>query len=226
MLRKNIFLLLIIFLATGSSLQAKEKTISLKKFKSIDIGNPEIAGASQIQDNRISIKAGGADVWGTRDEFRFVYLEQTGNFDLIARIESLTDPHLYTKAGLMAREDLSNNSRHIYFQVFPNNNPRNKNNGGYEFQYRKEKGGEMKAIYPARFDGVPEFPVNYPDTWIRLKRAGNYFTGFYSADGKNWKPYTTFHMEISNKIYLGFAVTSHNAKNAASAVFQSISLKN
>jgi regulation of enolase protein 1 (concanavalin A-like superfamily) len=225
MTRKNIFLLLTILFATNFSLQAEQKTISPKKFKPIDIGNPEIAGTSQIQDNSITITAGGADVWGTRDEFRLAYIEQTGDFDFAARIESLTDPHLYTKAGLMAREDLSDNSRHIYFQVFPNNNPRNKNNGGYEFQYRKEKGGEMKAIYPAKFDGVPEFPVNYPNTWIRLKRTGNDFTGFYSSDGKSWKPYTSFTMEISTKIYLGLAVTSHNTKKAATAIFQDISLK-
>ncbi len=223
MLKKNLSLLLIILLISGISLSAKEKTIATKKFKSVDIGNPEIAGASQIQDNGISIIAGGADVWGTRDEFRLAYIEQTGDFDFAARIESLTDPHLYTKAGLMARENLSENSRHIYFQVFPNNNPRNKNNGGYEFQYRKEKAGEMKAIYPAKADGAPEFPVNYPNTWIRLKRAGNDFTGFYSADGKNWKAYTTFSMEISKKVYLGLAVTSHNTKKAATAVFRNVS---
>ena len=223
MQKKNIPFLLIILLMTGLSLSAKEKTISLKKFKSTDIGNPDISGSSRIQDNSITITAGGADVWGVEDEFRFVYMEQTGDFDLIAQIESLTEPHLYTKAGLMAREDLSDNSRHIFFQVFPNNNPRNKNNGGYEFQYRKDKSGEMKAIYPARFDGTPEFPVNYPNTWIRLKRVGNDFTGFYSADGKTWKLYTTFNMEISEKIYLGFAVTSHNTKKAATAIFKNIS---
>ncbi len=223
MLKKNGSLLFIILLIAGLSLSAKEKTISLKKFKSTDIGNPDIAGSSQIQDKSVSITAGGADVWGVQDEFRFVYTEYTDDFDLVAQIESLTEPHLYTKAGLMAREDLSDNSRHIFFQVFPNNNPRNKNNGGYEFQYRKEKAGEMKAIYPAKFDGTPEFPVNYPNTWIRLKRVGNDFTGFYSSDGKTWKPYTNFTMEISEKIYLGFAVTSHNVKKAATAVFKNIS---
>jgi regulation of enolase protein 1 (concanavalin A-like superfamily) len=223
MLKKNISLLLIILLTTGLSLSAKEKNLSLKKFKCTDIGNPDVSGSSLIQDNNITITAGGADVWGVEDEFRFVYMEQTGDFDLVAQIESLSDPHLYTKAGLMAREELSDNSRHIFFQVFPNNNPRNKNNGGYEFQYRKEKAGEMKAIYPARFDGTPEFPVNYPNTWIRLKRVGNDFTGFYSADGKTWKPYTTFNMEISKKVYLGFAVTSHNTKKAATAIFKNIS---
>jgi len=223
MLKKNISILLIILLMTGLSLTAKEKTVSLKKFKSTDIGNPEISGSSQVQENSISITAGGADVWGVQDEFRFAYVEQTGDFDLVAQIESLTAPHLYTKAGLMAREDLSDNSRHIFFQVFPNNNPRNKNNGGYEFQYRKEKAGEMKAIYPAKFDGVPEFPVNYPNTWIRLKRVGNDFTGFYSADGKSWKTFTTFSMEITKKLYLGLAVTSHNTKGTATAVFKNVS---
>ena len=226
MLKKNIFFFLIILFITGLSLSAKEKTISLKKFKSTDIGNPDISGSSLIQDNSITITAGGADVWGVEDEFRFVYMEQTGDFDLVAQIESLSDPHLYTKAGLMAREELSDNSRHIFFQVFPNNNPRNKNNGGYEFQYRKDTAGEMKAIYPAKFDGTPEFPVNYPNTWIRLKRVGSDFIGFYSADGKTWKPYTTFNMEISKKIYLGFAVTSHNTKKAATAVFKNISKLN
>ncbi len=223
MLKKNISILLIVLLTTGLSLTAKEKAVSLKKFKSTDIGNPDISGSSQVQENSISITAGGADVWGVQDEFRFAYIEQTGDFDLVAQIESLTAPHLYTKAGLMAREDLSDNSRHIFFQVFPNNNPRNKNNGGYEFQYRKEKAGEMKAIYPAKFDGVPEFPVNFPNTWIRLKRVGNDFTGFFSADGKSWKPFTTFSMEITKKLYLGLAVTSHNTKETATAVFRNVS---
>ncbi|MBA4409647.1 MAG: hypothetical protein Q8S54_11895 [Bacteroidota bacterium] len=223
MQKKNISFLLILLLAVGLSLSARDKAIQLKKFKHADIGNPELRGVLGSLKDGIGITAGGADVWGTRDEFGFAYFEQTGDFDLVARIESLTAPHLYTKAGIMAREELSNNSRHIFFQVFPNNNPRNKNNGGYEFQYRKEKGGEMKAIYPKKFDGTPEFPVNYPNTWIRLKRAGNEFTGYYSADGKSWKAFTTFTMELAQKVYLGLAVTSHNVKETATAIFRNIS---
>jgi hypothetical protein len=122
----------------------------------------------------------------------------------------------------MAREDLTENCRHIFFQVFPDNNPRNKNNGGFEFQYRQQKGGEMKAIYPATFTGTPEFPVAYPNTWIRLKRIGNDFTGFYSTDGKNWKLYTKYSLELPAKIWLGLAVTSHNTKESANATFRNI----
>jgi len=223
MKRRKITVILIILLTNIISLRAQEGLANLGKFKSRDIGNPELAGSTQLNKKKVIITAGGVDVWGVRDEFRFVYLKHSGDFDLAARIENLTDPHLYTKAGLMAREYLSDNTRHIFFQVFPDNRPRNHNNGGYEFQYRKETGGEMKAIYPERFEGVPEFPVNYPDTWIRLKREGNNFTGFYSTDGKSWKPFTSFTMEISKKVYLGLAVTSHNPGKTATATFSNIS---
>jgi hypothetical protein len=107
--------------------------------------------------------------------------------------------------------------------VFPDNNPRNKNNGGYEFQYRQEKGVEMKAVYPASFTGAPEFPVAFPNTWIRLQRSKNDFTGYYSTDGKTWKVFTTYTLELPSKLYLGLALTSHNPSHAASAKFRNIS---
>jgi len=207
-----------------SFLSAKVNAVPIKKFKQTDIGNPTITGSSTIQENVLKIIAGGADVWGVKDEFHFSYIETKGDFDMTARIESLSAPHLYTKAGLMAREELTNNCRHIFFQVFPNNKPRNKNNGGYEFQYRQTKAGEMKAIYPATAIGIPKFPVNYPNTWIRLKRVGNDFTGLYSSDGKTWIVYASYSLDLPKKIYLGLAVTSHNTKETATALFRDITL--
>jgi hypothetical protein len=200
----------------------KIKPVPAETFKHTDVGNPAIAGTVKILDNGFDITAGGADIWGVKDEFNFVYVERKGDFDFISRIESLSAPHLYTKAGLMAREDLTAGCRHIYFQVFPNNNPRNKNNGGFEFQYRQQKDGEMKAIYPKIFEGNPEFPVAYPNTWIRLQRVKNDFTGYYSTDGTNWKVYTTYTLELPEKVYLGLAVTSHNTTGTADAKFRNI----
>jgi hypothetical protein len=224
------FVILISFI-TGSSIFAQEnqksKSASMKKqelpltsFKHTDIGNPSIAGKVKFTEKGIDITAGGVDIWGVKDEFSFVYIEHTGDFDFVSRIESLSSANLYTKAGLMAREDLTAGCRHIFFQVFPDNSPRNNNNGGYEFQYRQARDGEMKAIYPKSSTGTPEFPVSFPNTWIRLKRIGNDFTGYYSIDGKTWKIYTTHKLELPAKIYLGLAVTSHNPDQAATAKFR------
>jgi regulation of enolase protein 1 (concanavalin A-like superfamily) len=208
---------------TKKSETMKTQPLTLSGFKHGDVGNPSIPGAVSITKTGIDIKAGGEDVWGTKDEFNFVYIQKTGDFDFVSRIESLTPANLYTKAGLMAREDLSADSRHIFFQVFADNNSRNNNNGGYEFQYRQAKGAEMKAIYPPTFTGKPEFPVAYPNTWIRLRRINNDFTGYYSTDGKTWKAFTTYTLALPSKLYLGLALTSHNVSHTASAKFRNIS---
>jgi len=202
---------------------SKIKLLRTKDFRHADVGNPAIAGTVTVTGGGFDITAGGADVWGVKDEFSFVYIEKTGDFDLAARVESLTATHQYTKAGLMAREDLTPGSRHIYFQIFPDNKPRNKNNGGFEYQYRQQTGGEMKAIYPARFEGTPDFPVTFPDTWIRLKRVGNKFTGYTGTDGKSWKEYASFNLDLPEKVFLGAAVTSHKTTESATAKFRNVS---
>jgi hypothetical protein len=199
-----------------------EKQIPLKDFKIADIGDPALTGTVKPDGNGFDITAGGADIWGVKDEFTFVYLEHTGDFDIATRIEGLTAANLYTKAGLMAREELTPGSRHIFFQVFPDNRSRNHNNGGYEFQYRQQKDGEMKAIYPESYEGTPVFPVSYPNTWIRLQRTGNTFTGYYSTDGKTWKVYTAYKLDLPSRVWLGLAVTSHNTTETASAEFRDI----
>jgi hypothetical protein len=235
MIKNNIIpsfvILLIVITAPDLFAQANQKSglnvlksnpIPLSDFKNIDVGNPSIKGIVKISDNGFDMTAGGVDIWGVKDEFNFVYVERTGNFDLVSRIESLTAANQYTKAGIMAREDLTPGSRHIYFQVFPDNSPRNKNNGGYEFHYRLVKDSSMKAIYPKSSEGAPEFPVAFPNTWIRLQRVGNDFTGYYSFDGRTWKVFTTYALGLPSKIYLGLAVTSHNPNNPTSAKFRNI----
>ena len=235
MIKKNIthsIAILLIFL-TGLKLYAQanqksasvslnSKPVALASFKHRDIGGPSIAGTVKITATGVDIFASGADIWGVKDEFSFVYVERTGDFDLVSRIESMSAANLYSKAGLMAREDLTAGCRHVFFQVFSDNNSRNKNNGGYEFQYRMMKDSAMKAIYPKSSEGTPEFPVMFPDTWIRLKRINNDFTGYYSTDGKTWKAYTSFTLALASKIYLGLAVTSHNNSHAATAKFRNI----
>lgn len=197
MMKKVFFYSIVMLLTiTGSKLMAqnqkmtgsmKTQPVSAGSFKHSDIGNPSITGNVKIAGNGFDIIAGGADIWGVKDEFNFVYVQRTGDFDIMTRIESLMAANLYTKAGIMCREDLTSDCRHIYFQVFSDNNPRNNNNGGYEFQYRQLKAGEMKAIYPKNSKGTPEFPVNYPDTWLRLQHTGIILPAITAQMGKTGK---------------------------------------
>jgi hypothetical protein len=205
--------------------QDNSKSISAKKFKQTDIGSPAIAGTFNLNESGFDITAGGADIWGTKDEFHFSYQTLKGDFDMSVPILGLSKANQYTKAGIMARADLSDNSQHVYYQVFPDNTARNKNNGGCEFQYRSVKGGEMKAIYPDPETAGNQFDVAYPNTWIRLKRIGDVFESYMSNDNKIWKLYSTFTVKMPVELYVGLAVTSHNATGSTTAKFGSVQLK-
>ena len=200
--------------------------LSLSDFKHADIGPATKAGTATMNTNELEIVAGGSDIWGTHDEFHFAYKALTGDFDFSVQILSLSAAHLYTKAGIMARTDLSDSSQHVYYQVFHDNSPRNKNNGGCEFQYRSEKAAEMKAIYPDPKTAGNQFDVAFPNCWVRLKRQGNVFESYFSNDGKKWRLYSTYTLKMPHELLVGMAVTAHNSTAYATARFASVQLKN
>jgi regulation of enolase protein 1 (concanavalin A-like superfamily) len=190
-----------------------------------DIGSPYKQGSTRQVAGGYDISAGGIDIWETSDQFHYAHFRQAGDFDFAARLESLSLANLYTKAGLMARESLEASSPHAYLMVFADNSPRNKNNGGYEFQYRETTGGPSAAIYPADYcSETPNFPVRYPSVWLRLKRKGDTFESFYSEDGAIWKLYAEHAVKLSRTVYVGLAVTSHNADETCQAAFREIAL--
>lgn len=194
------------------------------EFTGKDIGSPALEGSTKRLVSGYEVQAGGADVWGLQDQCHFAHLVCEDDFDIQVQLTSLEAAHQYTKAGLMARESLDSDSAHAYFVVFPDNSPRNKNNGGYEFQYRSMKNGDSAAIYPDDYTSEPPlFPVNYPDTWLRLQRHGNEFLSWYSADGVEWIRFSSKVLTLDKSLLVGLAVTSHDASKSTMATFEHIS---
>lgn len=193
--------------------------------KHIEIGKDPVKGVVSLLDNTLEVKTGGKDIWNRHDEFSIEYMVLKGDFDISVQVVSLTASHSYTKAGIMARADLSDSSQHVYFQVFPDNRPRNNNNGGCEFQYRTKSGETMKAIYPNLKTAADLYNVNYPDTWIRMKRHGDVFLSFFSTDNKNWRQFSTFTLEMPKELYVGLAVTSHQPGVQTTARFKNLEQK-
>jgi regulation of enolase protein 1 (concanavalin A-like superfamily) len=192
----------------------------------VDIGSPSLKGSTFKDSNGLEITAGGADIWGTSDQCHFSCQEHVGDFDFITCVEALGAADLYTKAGIMARETLEADSRHVYILTFPDNRPRNNNNGGFEFQYRASRGGISKAIYPSDFTTQPpQFAVNFPNTWMRLSRSGDRFDASYSTSGSQWALYCSFTLALNPRLYLGIAVTSHNDQQAVTARVGNMSIR-
>jgi regulation of enolase protein 1 (concanavalin A-like superfamily) len=53
--------------------------------------------------------------------------------------------------------------------------------------------------------------------WLRLTRAGNVFTGYFSIDGTNWTALGSQTLALPSTVYVGFAVSSHSATDLNAA---------
>ena len=173
-------------------------------YTSEDIGNPAIASSVNITTNGVDVSSAGNYIGGASDQFNFEYQLQTGNFDVTVCLAGLGLSDLWAQAGLMARASLDAGSPFAATLATPGMN-------GDCFADRPTTNG--LAVTSG------SFPVNYPNTWLRLNRVGNVFTGFGSYDGINWTQLGVVTIAMPSHIYLGFAVSSHNTSQPTTAQF-------
>jgi Lamin Tail Domain/CotH kinase protein len=171
----------------------------------LSIGNPALGDTQVVLTNGMNIISGGASIGGASDQFHFGYVPISGDFDFQVRLDSLSLADAWSEAGLMAREDLTQGGRHASVLATPSIS-------GAFFQYRSSTNAPSSAVGSA--------PVNYPNTWLRLKRSGNAFTGFASYDGKSWLQLGTLITTFPSTVYFGFVVSSHNIGQTTVAAFR------
>ncbi|HRY48867.1 MAG TPA: PA14 domain-containing protein [Candidatus Paceibacterota bacterium] len=155
------------------------------------------------------IGAGGSDIWNTADGCHFLYLEKTGNFDVAARMESLTRPNEWAKASLMVREDLEGTSRNFMVLVTPPPTGQPAGMNLFNAQWRDVKGGATVSLATS----LRPTPVPYPHAWLRLQRTNEVYNAYYGTNGVDWTllhTYTTPGNPYPATAYVGIAVTSHN----------------
>jgi len=144
---------------------------TVSPYASQDIGAPVIPSSFTLTTNGVNVSSAGNDIGGTNDQFNFQYQSQNGNFDVTVCLAGLGLSDLWAQAGLMARASLAAGSPFAATLATPGMN-------GEFFAGRTTTNGVATAS--------GNFPVNYPNTWLRLNRVGNVFTGFGSYDGINW----------------------------------------
>ncbi len=185
-----------------------QATFPATLYAPVAIGNPPPAGSQLPVTNGFNVTGGGAGIGGTNDQCQFGYVQQTGDFDFKVRLDALGLADAWTEAGLMAREDLTPGARAASVLATPSIS-------GAFFQARATTNG------PATMSG--SFPVNYPNTWLRLKRLGDDFTGFAGFDGQNWAQLGTVNLAVPATIYFGFVVSSHDTNQLTTAAFRDLS---
>ncbi len=172
-----------------------------------DIGSPAQSGSQSISGSRIEVRAGGADIGGKKDQFRFGREYITGDSELIVRVSSLTKTHGGAMAGLMYRGSLTADAPYVFLAVTPSE--------GVSLSYRsKAKAGA--ATRRTERGTAPR--------WLRLSRTGDTFYAYHSTDGKTWDFVESVKVDLPNTARVGLAVCSHAASKRTTAVFEKLSL--
>lgn len=172
-----------------------------------DIGSPALAGTASVASGTYTVTGAGADIWGTSDQFRFVYQPLQGDVDVIARVASLQQQDVWSKAGVMIRADLTAGSPHAFMLVSAARD--------YGFQHRAAAGGST---------GHTAGPVGSAPGWVRMVRRGSQFTAYYATDGGTWTTVGSQSITMGSTVYVGLAVTSHNPSATSTATFTNVAV--
>jgi hypothetical protein len=158
-----------------------------------------------------TMTASGADIWAVNnveaDEFHFAYKMLTGAGSIVARVQSVQNTNTWAKAGVMIRETLDPGSAHAMAVVTPTE--------GVAFQRRPATGDVSVG------DTVTGIAAPY---WVKIERTiSGTFTASRSANGTSWQIIgTSQNIQMSSTVYIGLALTAHDAALTCQAVFTNV----
>jgi hypothetical protein len=162
-----------------------------------DIGSPAPAGTQSFDPNSgtWTISAGGADITGTSDQFRYVWQSLSGNGSVVAYVASQQDTSAAAKAGVMFRTSTDPAAPEYSLVVSPGQ--------GVKVQVRKTQGGTTSKLAN---------PAGTAPAWLKITRSGSTFTAYASPDGVTWTLIPGSSVTLTGlpaTMLAGLAVTSH-----------------
>jgi hypothetical protein len=125
---------------------------------------------------------------------------------ITARVRSVSNAHVWSKAGVMIRENLSPGAKHVVAVVTPGK--------GIAMQYRAATGGVSAQ--------AADQPGAAP-AWVRIVKRLDTFTASWSTDGEHWTTLGSATVALtSSSFYVGLPITSHNTAASTTAVFDDV----
>jgi len=180
-------------------------------------GNPASVGSFvESPAGTYTMTGSGTDIWGTADEFQYAFKMLTGVGTIQARVLSVDNTDPWAKAGVMIRDTLEPGSKFAGVYITPGN--------GCRFQARTET--DVDATSDTSVVTPAQTAITAP-YWVKIERdiAGN-FRGYYSANGTTWQAmsWNPQNITMSSNVYIGLAVTSHNAAATCEAGFSNVTI--
>jgi len=175
-----------------------------------DIGIPGSASFDAAK-NEYRITASGYNMWFNRDAFHFLYNKLEGDLVMVADINFVgTGKVAHRKAGWVVRQTLDKDSAFIGAIAH--------GDGLIALQWRPVKGGEMS-------DDLEILRTVKGFATIKLERYADIYTLSVAPDGKTFQVVGSVTMKLTDPVYAGLVVCSHDVNTAETAVFTNVKLE-
>jgi hypothetical protein len=172
------------------------------EFDPIGKNNPN--ARTTWESGTFSLRSAGG-LSGGADSAGFVWQRLSGDGQIIARVVDVVNGGNTSRAGVMIRESLAPNSRHVFMGVT--------GTGSYR-AIRRDRTAKA-ALVRTSGNGKPS------SSWVRLVRKGNRITSYKSSNGEDWVKTHVTTMKLNSRCYIGLATTSGRA-TACSALFRDV----
>lgn len=180
---------------------------SLPGWTQTDIGGPLKGGLENTANDAFALYGSGRDIWGSRDEFRFLNRQIEGDFTLTVTLSHVEDLDSYTKAGLMVRASDAPDAPFALLSSFPS--------GEVQLAHRDATGGETTA--PPTVNG------SLPNLRLRLTRTGGTITGSLWKNGA-WQTVASIPDRLPQTVLIGPVACSHDPSQLVKVEYVGLSV--
>ena len=206
MKKLNLLILSILLMSAGVYAQQM-----FSKFTGQDIGNPQLKGSFQFDNElqKFTVSGAGYNLWFARDEFYFVFQKIEGDFIISANLKFIgegVNPH--RKIGLMIRNSDAENAIYLDGAVH--------GDGLTSLQYREKTGAETleKALEKKE---IPQF--------VQLERKGDEFIFRISKKREPLVEVGKVKIEMSGAVLAGMFIGSHEVDVIEKAEFWNVRIE-
>src|SRR6185295_10883633 len=175
------------------------------------VGTPEKKGSVNYDADtqQYTLEGASGNMWGTADDFHFLWKKMKGNFIIQALVEfgpkSSPSSEMHRKLGIMVRHSLESNSPHANAVIHGGD-------GLTSLQYRKAPGAiteETKSTQVA-------------PTVIQLERKGSKYIMSVAHFGDPLSVVEVGDLILGDDVYVGIFVCSHNQDISEKVFFRNV----
>ncbi|HEU0009775.1 MAG TPA: hypothetical protein VFT34_08165 [Verrucomicrobiae bacterium] len=174
-------------------------------WESEDVGSVREPGGSEFRGGIFRVRGTGTNVLADGDSFHFVCKRVTGESEIVARVLHVQNTDPWAQAGLMFRESLAADARHVFLAVTASR--------GGVLASRERKGGDTTV------------QLDQPMVrgyWLKLKRDSEKVLALASPDGRRWRIVERLTWPMEEELYAGLAVVSAREGVRGESIFDQV----